>query len=317
MKKGVKLILFFCLGILIVLSIISASWFGDLKNKITGEATQSVGLNVSIGGPQIITVYNDTIPTLSSLASGPTENTFTDVVINFTVYSTSGSGNLNKSTAFANITGDATRQNASCYNTESSGNYANYTCRIVMWWWDGTGTWTINTYIEDNQTNSVTNASTDFYVGERTAFVMGPGTLEWPGISPGGTNQTSNNDALLLNNTGNDVIDVSSISINASNLRGETTPSEALWANNFSVDWQTGGTCSGAACLECAGTVMNRGIYQTVTTSNLTKGNYTLNDGYTGQEELYFCLRLAGSELSSQAYSTSNETEWPWVLQIV
>ena len=52
-------------------------------------------------------------------------------------------------------------------------------------------------------------------------------------------------------------------------------------------------------------------------TANLTKGNFSLNDGSTGQEKLYFCLRYAGTELSTQAYSTANNTEWNWIVQIL
>lgn len=134
--------------------------------------------------------------------------------------------------------------------------------------------------------------------------------------SPGATNQTPYNDPLLLNNTGNDVIDALNIKVNSSNLRGETTSTEALWASNFSVDWKTGGSCSGAACVECAGTVMARNTLAGIITANLTKGNFTNNNNNTGQEQLYACLRFAGSELSTQAYSTANATEWPWIVNI-
>ena len=271
-------------------------------------------VNVTNTAPKITAVYNNTI----NVSSGPTENTITDIIINFTVYDTDGASDLNDATAMANITYDITRQNLSCYKYQSAGDYANYTCNITMWWWDGSGTWNITTYIEDDDAGSNMNSSADFYVGLRTAFVIAPGILKWPGISPGGTNQTSNNDPLVLNNTGNDVIGIGGIEINATNLLGEEDPSYGLWAGNFSVDWQTGGSsCAGAACLECEGSVMNRSICQSIGTANLTKGNHTINNGDTGQEELYFCLRLSGAELSTQAYSTANETEWAWIVQIL
>jgi DNA-directed RNA polymerase specialized sigma24 family protein len=254
---------------------------------------------------------------MTDLSNGPTENTFTNVVINFTVYDSNGASDLNDSTAMINFTktNEDLRQNLSCINYQSSGNYANFTCNVPMWWWDGSGSWDITAYIEDNSQNSIINDSSYFYVGLRTAFIVGPSILEWSGISPGGINKTSNNDALLLNNTGNDVIDIGNIEINSTNLLGETNPSYGLWSGNFSVDWQTGGeSCIGAACLECAGTQMNlsSGNYVNIGVANLTKGNYTINDGYTGQEELYFCLRVIGSELAdiNQAYSTSNQGAW-------
>ena len=34
--------------------------------------------------------------------------------------------------------------------TELSGNNANYTCLVQMWWWDGNGNWFFNATVEDN-----------------------------------------------------------------------------------------------------------------------------------------------------------------------
>jgi len=325
MKKGLKkirddkkIILIFLFSILIVVlisSIVSAGWWGDIKNKITGKATKTVALNITIGGPKITQVFNDS---MTNLSSGPNEApALTSVIINFTGYSIAGASNLNDTSALINFTraGETTRQNISCAKYESAGDYANYTCNVTMWWWDEAGTWDITASVNDNQANTATNSSTIFTIGERTSFVMGPSTLNWTGISPGATNQTSNNDPLLLNNTGNDVIDATGIAINSSNLRGETTPTEALWAGNFSADWDTGGSCTGADCTECGGTTMVKAAYTALTVANLTKGNYTDGNG-EGQEELYVCLRLVGSELSTQSYSTANETEWNWIIQI-
>jgi hypothetical protein len=185
-----------------------------------------------------------------------------------------------------------------------------------MWWWDAAGTWNINAYIQDNEVNAGINSSTTFTMGASTTFTMSPPTLNWTSLAPGSTNQTPTNDPLILNNTGNTIIAPTNIQLNASNLRGETTSTEALWASNFSIDWRTGGTCTGADCVECAGTTMERNVFTGIPTANLTKGNFTSNDG-TAQEELYVCLRLVGIELSNQAYSTGNQTEWPWDIKIL
>ena len=316
-KKDGKIALLFYISIFAILLVISmasagiSEWLKNIQDAITGKATQSVSMNISVGGPKIIFVYNST---LTGFASGPNEApAVSGMIINFTAYSVAGASNLNSSSATINITGDATRQNSSCSVYQSGGNYANYTCNVTMFWWDGTGVWSITAHIKDNQTNSAVNTTTSFYVGERTAFVMSPASLTWPGIAPGATNQTSNNDPLLLNNTGNDIIDAGNIAINASNLRGEATSTLALWANNFSIRWSDGGTPPA----ECGGNVMNRTAFVGITTANLTKGNYTINDGNTGQENLYFCLRLIGSELTTQAYSTANEAEHAWIVRIL
>jgi hypothetical protein len=60
---------------------------------------------------------------------------------------------------------------------------------------------------------------------------------------------------------------------------------------------------------------MNRSYFQPINQSILMVGNHSANDGITGQEELYFCIRTIGSELTSQAYSTL--TDGPWTLKIV
>ena len=311
-KKLIIGSIFLILSILLIISFTSAGFF-DWVKKITGEAT--VDLNITVGGPAITNVWNQTLTSIT-----PTEApASTSVIINFTVYNPSGAGNLNHSTAKINISSadEDTRTNASCEHLVNwDDNYANFTCNITMWWWDGSAVWDITAYIEDNQTNSAMNTSTNFYVGLNTAFAMGPSILNWTSLSPGATNQTSNNDPLRLNNTGNKVISAGDITLNSSNLRGESTSSEALWAGNFSISWDTGNSCTGADCVECAGTVMVRNSLEGIITANLTKGNYTINDEIEGQEQLYFCLRTVGSKLSTQAYSTANETEWPWVVSI-
>jgi hypothetical protein len=310
-------IIMFSIFIVLLITLVSAGWFEGLKARITGKATQPINLTINVGGPQITSVLNNSITDLSS--TGPNEApSSTSVILNFSAYSVAGASALNHSSASVNFTktNENSRQNTSCSMYASSGNYANYTCNVTMWWWDAAGAWNIGVSIKDNQNNLAANTSTTFTIGSRTSFAVSPAVLTWPGIAPGSTNQTSNNDPLLLNNTGNDVIDATGITVNSSNLRGETTSTEALWASNFSINWKTGGSCTGADCVECADTIMARNAYTAITTANLTKGNYTDNNNNTGQEQLYACLRLAGTELSTQAYSTANQSEWPWVLKI-
>jgi hypothetical protein len=117
-----------------------------------------------------------------------------------------------------------------------------------------------------------------------------------------------------LNNTGNTNIGLdqgTNISINATNLRGETTDTLAIWASNFSVSWNTGGTPPA----ECdvgviKATQMDDGNFTNITGTNLSAGNFSINDNKTGQEQIFFCILYAGSELTTQAYSTSNESSW-------
>lgn len=190
----------------------------------------------------------------------------------------------------------------------AGGNYMNFVCNVTMWWFDGTGTWNVNASVKDINNNLAQNTTSTFQVSSTTGFNMGPNNLTYSPIAPGSTNQTPTNDPLLLNNTGNFAIVAGAISINATNLLGETTSTLGLWANNFSASWNTGGTTP----IEC-GTTANTLINKTavnITTANLTRGNYTINDGNTGQEQLYVCLKFAGTELQAQAYSTLSQGAW-------
>lgn len=308
--KVVLMSLFLILAILLIASIVSAGFFDRIKKTITGYDVQSVVLNITVGGPEILYVYNDTMTDISTtLNAGPSP---TGITINFSAYLGTGTANLNHTTASINFSnGGDLRSNSSCSIAIQTTNYINYTCNVTMWWWDGSGTWNINAYIEDNQTNSQTNISATFQVGSTKGFELSPGTLTWAGLSPGQTNKTSSNHPLLLNNTGNfntTGLSAGNLSINATDLTGETTDNLALWAQNFSVSWDTG---SSAECdTSAAASGMSRGVFANLSSTNISAGNYTINNGYTGQEQLYFCLNIAGNELTSQSYSTAANGTW-------
>ena len=305
MKRGVGKIVLTILLItsLLIIPMASAGFFSDFKARITGEALEAnVGLNITITSgtaPEVRIVRNDTMTDLSS--SGPNEGPVkTPVMINFTAYDADGFGNLDDSTALINFSrsGETTRENASCgwladYNT----NYANYSCNVSMWWWDGTGIWNITAYIADLSSNTGTNTSQSFSIGVTTGVVGSPSALTFPSVAPGATDSLSTNDPMLFNNTGNSD---NYVEVNSTNLLGETNSSLALYASNFTVDVVD--TCN-------TGDAMTAGSYVNISGNSLAAGNYTPNNG-TAQEQLYFCLELAGAELTAQAYSTSAQGSW-------
>jgi len=307
----------FVFVLLLFVALIAIGYFSGFFGKITTFDTatsKSVGVNITVGAPVIIEVLNGTGTMSLSAATLSTSR-----VINFTVYHGAGSQFLNDSTAYLNITlvggvGELLRNN-SCTRLNQSANYVTYSCNITMWWWDGAGNWNITAEIEDNNSNVAINSSTTLFVGSTTGFEMSPNNLTWAAMGLGATNQSSNNDPLVLNNTGNQPIGnatgTSNISINATDLKGETNNIYSLFANNFSAG-PVGGSCPGAACTECGGGYagnFSRNKYANVTNVILPKGNYTKQDG-TGQEQIFFCLRIAGYEIISQAYSTVNMTAW-------
>ncbi|MBU0894113.1 MAG: hypothetical protein KKF48_01460 [Nanoarchaeota archaeon] len=316
MKKKGKIVLVSFVTIIfliLLISITSAGFFDNIKKTITGKAVSQVGINITVGAPEIRIVYNNSAVIKSLAATFNSAPLATTVIINFSVYLASGIENLNHSTAGINFTkgSEETRFNSTCVNRDWSGNGANFTCNVTMWWWDASGSWGIIAYVRDNNSNFATNSSTNFSIASTTGFQMGPVNLTWT-VSPNSINQTPNDDPITLNNTGNKEIgtsaasSISNISLNATDLRGETTTTEVIWAANFSVALSSGGTFPNLD--ECADSFMVNDTFINISDSVLPNGNYTINDG-TGQEQLHFCVINIGS-ISSQSYSTKSGGTW-------
>ena len=307
-KKGIYMIFSLIVFSILIIPLISAG-FSEWHKTITGKGTsQSVTVNISMvagTAPNITAVFNGSseINISGGLNEGPAT---TGITINFTVYEGDGYANINSTSAKVNVTksGQETRSNSSCMqNSGAGGKYANYSCNVTIWWWDGNGEWTITAYIEDNDGNKTQNLSTKFQIGTTTGFNSNS-ILSWNQISPGAVNQTPSNN-ITINNTGNTAITTGNIKVNATNLLGEATSTLALYANNFSAHILTG---NNAECNVTA-TTMSKGVDTGVTGAALAVGNYTLSNG-TAQEYLYFCLRIIGGELSSQSYSTAGDGSW-------
>ncbi len=281
---------------------ISAYNFSALRTDIQNYSyvyneSQFRIIEISNTPPEIVAVYNST--EMTDVSPGPNEGPVaTYVILNFTAYDAQGFGNLNDSSVQVNFSkaGEESRLNTSCallndYNT----NYANYTCNVTMWWWDASGTWTINSSISDLDGNSAFNDSTNFYIGSTTGLLANSSSVGWPEISPGASNQEANSPT-LLNNTGNVQV---SVEVNATNLTGDNNPSYSLGASNFSVHTLAG----------CGGTTMSWYSYKTVIGAVIPKGNYTKDDG-TAQETIYFCLEESNANLIAQPYSTTAQGTW-------
>jgi len=105
-------------------------------------------------------------------------------------------------------------------------------------------------------------------------------------------------------------VDIASgnVQINATDLEGETTSGQFLFAANFSASPSTGGNIECNASTTDATALVNKtstGIVGSV----LAAGNFTKEDG-TAQESIYLCLRETGFELSPQQYSTNAFGDW-------
>ncbi len=307
-KSKVRSVLFAVVLAILMLSLVSAS-FSNWFNTITGRAvSQSVSLNISI---------SNTAPTVTSVtaiaAQNPTEDSVTTIYLNFTANDTDGFNNLKDASARANFTatGEPVRQNLTCNKLNTFASlYANYTCAIQMQYFDLATNWTVRVSINDTSNAVGANQTVTFNYNELSAFISHPASITFNSLSPGSVNQTPTNTPLILNNTGNRAITVGNVQMNATDLVGETDNTKSIYANNFTV---SNATSSSAECdLSVAKNAsrMSKAVFQAVNHSTLGRGNHTINDGTTGQEQLYMCILQLGNELSSQAYSTANQGAW-------
>ena len=289
------IILVFALIIsLFVISFASAgiiNWF----NKITGKATtDTTSLNLTIG---------NTAPTVTFVspvsATDPVEDSTRAFFINFTANDADGPSDLGIARINLTSSGEPARYNLSCNTTGSAfGNNQNYSCTVYLWYFDANAVWTINASINDSGNSMGSNSSGSFTFNLLTAMKMGPTALTWSSLTITSTNVGSNNDPITINNTGNDAI--TNITVTAINLAGETTTTESIYAGNFTVN-----TADAAD-----NTTMVNGTAVQVSIANFTRGNYSANNGVTGQEQLYFFLEALNPSLSSQSYSSTSGGEW-------
>jgi len=247
-------------------------------------------------------------------ATNPTEAGIKNITFNFTATDLSGVSDLNSSTAKAYFqkTGETTRSNTSCVQVSTSGNSANYSCMVGMWYFDDAGAWTVNVTISDNEENSAENSSTSFTYNPLTAMVISPGSLTWPELNLKDTYKNSTNNPLTINNTGNS--EDLSVNITSYDLQGETTTSEYIYANNFTI-YQQSFCYSGGP----AGTSASNATSINISTAILQRGNNSLNfqNSTSGQETLFFCLVGVPDTITSQSYSSSAFGPWEIIVSMV
>jgi len=270
---------------------------------ISGRATKPT--NVTITVSQIRIPFVSAIPTQSV-----TEGSKTNIHFYFNATIPGGNASyINKTSAVGNFSlgGETTRQNSSCKNVSEGVDWVNFSCKIDIWYWDGAGAWTVTAFIKDNSQNGAVNTSTSMTLQESTCFVVSPNELTWQTIIPGATNQVSDNDPTLLNNTCNDNIDPTHIYINATDLVGVTNITYSILSSAFMTDIETG---SAAECI--GGASLSNKTDVAILNANLTAGNNSKNYGNatSGQEQLYYCIPLVDSGLIAQTYSTSRFGSW-------
>ena len=303
MKRG-ELVVLVLFGIaLLIVPLISANIFSDFWGRITGEATSGqTSLNITIG---------NSAPTISFVqavsSQNPLESGYRSVLLNFSVNDTDGSGNINISSTRTrfNRTGEPNRDNFSCADIGTGGNGKMFTCNVSMYYFDENLVWTINVSARDNSEASAENSTTNFTYNLLTAMVIAPTALTWPTLNLSATNISSNNDPVRINNTGNSAN--GTINQTAYNLRGETTTTQFIFANNFTIGNVTDGCSTGINA-----SIMANATSKQLNGTNFSKGNNSLNFGNqtSGQEETFFCIRGVPQDASAQSYSSSFYGSW-------
>jgi hypothetical protein len=287
MKKEIIVVM---IAMMLVLPLASANIFDFITGNAASNPTD-VNIPVSNTAP-IITAVS------AISAQDPAEGSARAVAFTFTAYDHDDYADINTTSGSATFTngGEATRS-AACTAGSGSGKTISFTCSIDMWYWDAAGTWTVTASVKDLSAASATNDTTSFTYNSLTAFVMSPSILTWDAIAPGATNQASNNDPTLMNNTGNYVS--SNIQINATSLVGQTSADYKIGADLFVAN--IADSCA-------AGTALSNSTYIQVASAGLNRGN--LSAGSSAQEEVYYCLTLMPAEMTKQTYSTTGAGAW-------
>jgi len=300
--KGRKIILCVTVILLLIIPLASAGFLDWVKKTITGKASsQETNVSVTVAGGN-----KAVIETVSVAASyTPVENENHSITAYVTVYDADGVNDVNDSATQIKFTksGETTRQNTSCINlTDIDANRANFSCVVDLWYWDGNGVWNINATGNDLGNKTLAENSTEsFTYNLLYAMVISPNVLTWPSVTPGAVNQTSNNHPTLVNNTGNYN---GTINMTGINLLGEDTPSEKIYAENF-----TAGIVNDCDLTGINMTYLVNNTEVVINNSVANRGNLSLGSG-SGQEQIYYCIPLVPNPLSSQTYSTNALGGW-------
>ena len=307
----------FVFVLLIISSIVSAGFFSWFKKTIGGYATsQNENVTVSVSGQKNVTVV---IYNYSNININPTENNYTNVTIYVTLTDGDGVSDINTTSVRANFSreGEVLRSNSSCaYIGNINSTTANFSCNVDMWYFDAAGAYNVTAGGTDLGSTLFVYNYTVLQYTQLQAFAIAPtsGNLTFPTVSTGAVNQTANNDPTIINNTGNYNVSLGNLQILGVDLLGQVNSSQAIFAGNFTVGNNTGGTPG----LECGNTTATRlfnNSYIAPRNTSLPRGNRTINDGNTGQEYFYYCLTNVPTDISSQTYSTIGGGAW--IIKIV
>ena len=316
MKEKIVHIIILSIFFMVIFSSFIGAGFSDwFKGTITGRVTsQQTNVSLVVTGTTAVTIQVLNA-TLAGTHTDPTENGYSSLRFNAIVSDTDGVNDINDTSIRENFSrsGEALRSNSSCnLVADLDSTSANFSCIITMAYFDGTGSWTISVGATDlGNTTFIYNTSMTFQYNQLQAVVISPTSITFPSVVPGTFNQTSNNDPTLVNNTGNYNVASGNLRANGVHLYGQTDSTKFIDVKNFSINNQTGGSPA-AECHNTNAINMTNGTAISLTNTVLPPGNNSLNFGNetAAQEQLYYCLRVVPSALSSQTYATNGSGVW-------
>lgn len=274
-------------------------WFKSL-GSITGMGlTGTVVPNITVGNtaPVIENVTFQGSPSVTLSEGVPTS-----IIISFLAMDPDGASDIDNSTAYLNVSlgGADTRENTTgqCYpeTVGSNATAQNYTCTVEMQYWDLSGDWKCTAEIGDGSAYASKEVANCFTVGTTSGINISSTTLSWQQLFIGDIDKMMSTSELNITNIGNQ--NLSSITLEAINLIGETTDTVWIPAANFTATWGERACSTGVALVNDTAT--------TITGSKLDFGPGSL---VTTNNATHICLEEVGQDITQQSYSTAEDIE--------
>ncbi|MFH1500758.1 MAG: LamG-like jellyroll fold domain-containing protein [archaeon] len=185
-------------------------------------------LNISHTAIPLEIIYVSSIPSVA-----PSAGSYRTLSFSAHVYDQNGVSNIDTNSVRANLTlgVETPREDLQCeYIGNLNQQTANFSCSVNMWYWDSNGTWIVKVTALDLESLSAVNSSTTFLYGITTAYELSTSLVDFGSLIVDQINASAG--PVMLNNSGNFE---GIIIINATNLTGETNPSDYIMPENFSI----------------------------------------------------------------------------------
>ncbi|MFO7872575.1 MAG: NosD domain-containing protein, partial [Candidatus Undinarchaeales archaeon] len=276
---------------------------GDLNEDGLGdtETPYNSSSGIPSGGDYapLTTNYYPVITDMKSLSAyDPVPGGTTSIDMWFVVSDLNEVPTLDDSSAEIHFTkaGETARNDTSCSASDLNGTATNYSGTVVMQFYDGSGSWSINVSVKDNDNNFRENTTTSFIYNPLTAMQTNLSEVDFGDTrSIGQQNVPATNDPFGVQNFGNQ--NITDISVTAIDLQGQTYPSYYIPAENIE--------CDGDDSADDSTALVNNTAVQIIDPYPLY-----IEKGPSSMQSLYFHLDIPSTDLTSQTYNTTGLGKW-------